>query len=82
MRSLTVIFLEMWNATQKVQEDPTPFLVPAAVPQGAGGYVIPYADSPLDTIATGEDVYLNILKNAKRYVYITTPYLIIDDSGS
>ena len=78
-RSLTVIFLEMWNATQKVQEDPTPFLVPAAVPQGAGGYVIPYADSPLDTIATGEDVYLNILKNAKRYVYITTPYLIIDD---
>ena len=79
VRSLTVIFLEMWNATQKVQEDPTPFLVPAAVPQGAGGYVIPYADSPLDTIATGEDVYLNILKNAKRYVYITTPYLIIDD---
>ena len=62
VRSLTVIFLEMWNATQKVQEDPTPFLVPAAVPQGAGGYVIPYADSPLDTIATGEDVYLNILK--------------------
>ena len=79
VRSLTVIFLEMWNATQKVQEDPTPFLVPAAVPQGAGGDVIPYADSPLDTIATGEDVYLNILKNAKRYVYITTPYLIIDD---
>lgn len=79
VRSLTVIFWEMWNATQKVQEDPTPFLVPAAVPQGAGGYVIPYADSPLDTIATGEDVYLNILKNAKRYVYITTPYLIIDD---
>ncbi|MCI7793543.1 phospholipase D-like domain-containing protein, partial [bacterium] len=79
VRSLTVIFLEMWNATQKVQEDPTPFLVPAAVPQGAGGYVIPYADSPLDTIATGEDVYLNILKNAKRYVYLTTPYLIIDD---
>ena len=79
VRSLTVIFLEMWNATQKVQEDPTPFRVPAAVPQGAGGNVIPYAASPLDTIATGEDVYLNILKNAKRYVYITTPYLIIDD---
>ena len=79
VRSLTVTFLEMWNATQKVPDDPAPFLVPAAVPEDAEGYVIPYADSPLDSIATGEDVYLNLIKNAKRYVYITTPYLIIDE---
>ena len=28
----------------------------------------------------GEHVYLHILNNAKKYVYINTPYLIVDDS--
>ena len=79
VRSLTAIFLEMWNATQNTPDDPAAFLVPAAVPADAAGFVIPYADTPLDGQPTGEDVYLNILKNAKRYVYITTPYLIIND---
>lgn len=46
------------------------------------GFVQPYADSPLDTELTGENVYLNILKNAKRYVYFMTPYLIISDEMS
>ncbi len=27
----------------------------------------------------GENVYLNIINQAKRYVYICTPYLIIDN---
>ena len=44
-----------------------------------GGYVQPYADSPLDGERTGENVYLNMIKSAKKYVYITTPYLIISD---
>ena len=42
-------------------------------------YVQPYSDNPLGQDRIGEDVYLNILKNAKDYVYITTPYLIITD---
>ena len=28
----------------------------------------------------GEHVYQHILNNAKKYVYINTPYLIVDDS--
>ena len=28
----------------------------------------------------GEHVYLHIINNAKKYIYINTPYLIIDDS--
>jgi cardiolipin synthase len=43
------------------------------------GYVAPYADSPLDGEPVGENVYMNIIKNAKHYVYFTTPYLIISD---
>ena len=42
------------------------------------GFVVPNAESPLDDQFTGEDIYLNILNQAKKYVYIYTPYLIID----
>ena len=43
------------------------------------GYVLPYADSPYDGKNVGEQVYLHILNNAKKYVHIMTPYLIVDD---
>ena len=79
VRSLTLIFLEMWNATQREQEDPIPYLLKSAYSSAEAGFVQPYADSPLDGERTGENVYLNMIKGAKKYVYITTPYLIISD---
>ncbi len=42
------------------------------------GYVIPYGDSPVDTENVGEMVYMDILNQAKKYVYIMSPYLILD----
>lgn len=43
------------------------------------GFVMPYADSPLDNVQVGEQVYLDIINGAKNYVHIMTPYLILDD---
>ena len=43
------------------------------------GFVQPFCDTPLDEEIVGENVYLNIINKAKRYVYICTPYLIIDN---
>lgn len=43
------------------------------------GFVMPYGDSPLDNENVGEMVYMNIINSAKDYVYITTPYLLIDN---
>lgn len=42
------------------------------------GIVQPFSDNPLDNEPVSESVYLNLITKAKRYVYITTPYLIID----
>ena len=39
------------------------------------GFVQPYSDSPVDNENVGEHVYLQIINNAKDYVYICTPYL-------
>ena len=77
-RSFTLMFLQMWNASEKapVYE---PYLLPSRPDPEAQGYVIPYSDSPLDKENMGEMVYLNILNQAKDYVYIMTPYLILDN---
>lgn len=34
------------------------------------GFVQPYCDTPLDNETVGENVYLNIINRAKKYVYI------------
>ena len=79
VRSLTVMFLEMWNAVRKLDQDYGRYTEIRCPAENAPGFVQPYADSPLDDERVGENVYLNLLKNAKKYCWITTPYLILDD---
>ncbi len=79
--NFSMMFLEMWNAFREPETDfkvydphrwhPEPF--------ESDGYVLPYSDTPLDFEELGENVYINILNQAKDYVYIATPYLLISD---
>jgi cardiolipin synthase len=80
--SLTLIFLEMWNLKEREQEDLAAFYPWAGTPCTikSDGYVQPYADSPIDQENVGEHVYIQIINNAKKYVYINTPYLVVDDN--
>ena len=79
VRSLTVMFLEMWNAVKKLDGDYGVYTNVDCGKVQSDGYVQPYADSPLDNERVGENVYMNMIKTARRYVWITTPYLILDD---
>ena len=74
----TVLFLSLWNAFRKEDEDFTIFKYDFKDKVLENGYVVPYGESPLDSEITGEDIYLNIINQANHYVYIFTPYLIID----
>lgn len=77
--SFTVMFLQMWEMCTGINEDYKKFL-PNSVSVTSDGFVQPYADSPMDHENVGEHVYIQIINAAKDYVYIATPYLIIDDS--
>lgn len=79
VRSMTVMFLSMWNSTKRYDADFDKYFKESSFSGEAVGYVQPYADSPLDFERIGENVYLNFIKNAKHYLYIMTPYLIITD---
>ncbi|MGM9627539.1 MAG: cardiolipin synthase [Faecousia sp.] len=80
--SFTLMFLQMWDACRREDEDFSRYYPwqTNPCPVIGGGFVQPYMDSPMDTENVGEHVYLQILNQAKDYVYINTPYLIVDDS--
>ena len=80
VQSFTMMFLQMWNITEKKEEDFSRYLTPKSKDiQRELGYVMPYADNPFDKQNVGEQVYLHILNHAKKYVHIMTPYLIVDE---
>ncbi len=82
VRSLTVTFLEMWNATPGNGENDTDyvkFLPNVPYTAREKGYVLPYADSPMDDDRFGEDVYISVAETATNYAWFVTPYLIITD---
>jgi len=77
VNSFTRIFLEMWHINSKTLPDSSYFVKNEPAFKD-GSYVIPYSDCPLDSYKTGERVYIDILNRARSYVYIMTPYLILD----
>ena len=77
--SYTVMFLSMWNAYRKEDKDYSIFKYDYKNTKiRKDGYIIPYTDSPLEKETVGENVYMNMINQSKDYLYITTPYLIID----
>lgn len=81
--NMTAMFLHMWNVvTGSKEREPFDNFLPHRYHQEefrSDGYIQPFCDSPLDEETVGENVYLNIINRAKHYVYICTPYLIIDN---
>jgi cardiolipin synthase len=72
----------MWNAvsdTDKGDVEFGRFFPKDASVAGEEAFIQPYADSPMDDIHVGEDVYISIVEKAVKYCYFVTPYLIITD---
>ena len=77
VKSFTLMFLQVWSI-DKTEEDINKFVYAPYKSVKAEGFVLPYADCPLDGYKVGERVYMDILNRAEKYVHIMTPYLILD----
>ena len=81
VKGLLKLFLSSWDFTSKTFSDYA-YLFSTVTPSenGDGGYYLPFGSgpAPLYKRPVGKNAFLNIINQAKRYVYITTPYLIID----
>lgn len=81
VRGLLVQFLCDWSLVRRKKEDYSKYLTDVKTCEKVDtGYYIPFASGPKPTYLrqVGKRVFLNIINQAKSYVYITTPYLIID----
>ena len=83
VRSLTVTFLENWNAIDREKDDYDrdydKYLPNVPYTAQEGAFVQPYADIPLDNERVGEEAYINLVNKANRYCWFVTPYLILTD---
>ena len=83
VHNLTMMFLEIWNATKTrgikdtIYSKYMPEVTLDNIEEGC--FIQPYGDTPLDHEHVGENVYLSIINNADGYVWFMTPYLIITD---
>lgn len=80
--SFTLMFIETWEVFCLPDEkitDYTAYKNTQTKKIESDGAIIPFGDSPLGKERLAENIYIDILSQAKHYAYIFTPYLIISE---
>ncbi len=78
VRSFTLMFLSMWDSVSGEESRFSRYIDDQ--PAKSDGYALPFESSPASREQTAESIYLNAIASAKKYIYITTPYLILDNA--
>lgn len=78
--SFTLMFLQFWNFDETNKDIFTDYRIDKQYFEHYpdDGLVQPFSDSPTDDENVGEYTHINMINNANDYIYITTPYLVID----
>lgn len=82
--SLTVLFLRTWNTVipeiEQMKAEDYSFFRPTKFPEKneQSGFYQPFGDGPIPEEDVAESVYRNMINRSTDYIYITTPYLILN----
>lgn len=74
--SFTILFLRMWHYLSGEKSYYQNYM--PTVKLKASGVVVPFGDNPIRDHNLHDSTYLKIITCAKKYVYIETPYLVMD----
>lgn len=77
--SFTIMFLRFWGLYDKENIKFKDFAPTKMIKSDHNGYVQPLSDTPSDEIQLIENSFIQMFSNANEYIYINTPYLILDD---
>lgn len=76
------LFLSLWSVNTRCAEESYDRYLRSVspLPVGDGGYYIPFGSGPAPIYPrpVGKNLLLNLINQAQRYFYITSPYLVID----
>lgn len=76
---LTVTFLQLWDSQFNYKSDYPRYVPTRQVAEN--GFYQPFSDGPVNNPQNpAEEIYRQMISEARQYVYITTPYLVIDNS--
>lgn len=76
--SMSLLFLQLWDlATDGPEIDFNQYF--STKKYEPDGFVQPFGDGPINGNLIGKLAYISIINNAKNYVHIATPYLILDN---
>lgn len=80
VKSLLMMFLQLYNVQTQQNESFESYLKDVEAVK-SNGFVCPYGDGPryFDEDNVAANVYLNMINQAQSYIWITTPYLIVDN---
>ena len=79
LHTLLQLFLQTWNINSKSHGEDYRLLQGSYQKYEESGLTIPYGDDFYNNKDIAENIYLYIINNAKKYLNITTPYLLIDN---
>lgn len=81
--NFTLMFLQMWNFNEKTQNNDLKYLKDHHDQEKSiidlEGFFLPYGESPFDGDEVAKRVCLDMIQSATKYIYIMTPYLVLDD---
>ncbi|MEG2204550.1 MAG: phospholipase D-like domain-containing protein, partial [Oscillospiraceae bacterium] len=76
--NLTLMFLTLWGFSSPGSRIDYARYIPTVACRSEG-FVQPFGDSPLDRLSVSETVYLQMIHRAVDYLYLTTPYRVLDN---
>ena len=79
IHTLQQLFLQSWNMFSKKPEDFSKYFPVNSQEFSEPGTLIPYGDDFFNNKDIAEDIYLYIINNAKKYLNITSPYILVDN---
>ena len=77
----TFMFLQLWSYSAPEEyavNDFSPYM--PTLSEVGDGFIQSFGDSPLDEFSVAENAYMDIINSSKKYVWISTPYLILDSA--
>lgn len=82
VKSFTLMFLRMWNAVCGTKEDYENYATRRDFDYSNydDGHYAPFDDSPVREERVGKNIYKDIINTSRDYVYIMTPYLVLDET--
>lgn len=79
--SLTILFLNNWQFATKKEIDVNKYKANLVAKRKSNEWVQPFGTGPLHNDFCARNIYVNMVNNADKYIYITTPYFIMDDES-